>query len=141
VIRTSSEVDNQSAENEASNEGDYYPKGQHYKKMRRRNIRLIMEKTNSAETYHIEFIFFWGKASGLTFPEVPDTENIGETDKETEDRSIGSLMLMLVGAYFQPPRSMSEKSTYIIVPVSEKYGRSRDLYGGSDTAGSSSTKA
>lgn len=36
---------------------------------------------------------------------------------------------------------MKEESKYIIVPVSDKDGRSRDLYGGGDTAGSSSTKA
>ena len=36
---------------------------------------------------------------------------------------------------------MSEESTYIIVPVSDKDGRSRDLYGDSDTVESGSTKA
>lgn len=36
---------------------------------------------------------------------------------------------------------MSEESTYIIVPVSDKDGRSRDLYGDSDTVGSGLTKA
>jgi hypothetical protein len=36
---------------------------------------------------------------------------------------------------------MSEKSTYIIVPVSDEDGRSRYLYGDSDTVGSGSTKA
>jgi len=36
---------------------------------------------------------------------------------------------------------MSEESTYIIVPESDKDGRSRDLYGNSDTVGSGSTKA
>jgi hypothetical protein len=36
---------------------------------------------------------------------------------------------------------MSEGSTYIIVPVSDKDGRSRNLYGDSDTVGSGSTKA
>lgn len=36
---------------------------------------------------------------------------------------------------------MSEESTYIIVPVSDKDGRSRDLYGNSDTVGNGLTKA
>ena len=36
---------------------------------------------------------------------------------------------------------MSEESTYITVPVSDKDGRSRDLYGNSDTVGGDSTKA
>jgi hypothetical protein len=36
---------------------------------------------------------------------------------------------------------MSEEFTYIIVPESDKDGRSRDLHGDSDTVGSGSTKA
>jgi hypothetical protein len=48
---------------------------------------------------------------------------------------------MLVAAQFQSPISISEESTYIIIPVSDKNGRSRDLYGDSDTVGSGSTKA
>jgi hypothetical protein len=67
VIRTSSEVDNQSAENKASNEGDY-AKGQHCKRKRRRNIRLMMEKTNSAETYHTELYSFGVKRRDLHSP-------------------------------------------------------------------------
>jgi hypothetical protein len=140
VIRTSSEVDNQSAENKASNEDDY-AKGQLCKKMRRKNIRLMMEKTNSAENISHWVIFFREKATEPTFPEVPDTKNIDETDKEAEDHSIASLVLMLVAALFQSPISMSEESTYIIVPESDKDGRSRNLYGDSDTVGSGLTKA
>ena len=36
---------------------------------------------------------------------------------------------------------MSKESTYIIVPVGDKDGRSRDLYRGSDTVGSCSAKS
>jgi hypothetical protein len=43
-------------------------------------------------------MFFRRKVTGRTFPEVPDTKYVGETDKETEDRSIASLVLMLMGA-------------------------------------------
>lgn len=46
---------------------------------------------------------------------------------------------MLVTAKFQYPILMSEESTYIIVPVRDKNGRSRDLHGDSDTVGSGST--
>jgi hypothetical protein len=80
VIRTSSKVDNQSAENKTSNE----------------------DELDDGE-------------DKFGFPEVPDTKNIDETDKETEDHSIASLVLM------------------IIVPVSDKDGCSRDLYGDSDS--------
>ena len=76
----------------------------------------------------------------LTFSEVPHSKNIDETNKETEYRSIASLVLMLVQyvRLFSIPSSISEKSTYVIVPESDKDGRSRDLYGDSDTVGKGS---
>jgi hypothetical protein len=48
VVRTSSKVDNQTTENEASDEGDYDTKVISVNVQGRINIRLMMEKTNSA---------------------------------------------------------------------------------------------
>jgi hypothetical protein len=70
-------------------------KGQRHQEKRRKNIRLMMEKTNSAKT-----ISDWAvsrlKVTEPTFSEIPDTKNIDETDKEAEYSSITSLMLMLM---------------------------------------------
>ena len=56
----------------------------------------MMEKINSAETISISHHILSRQEIKLTFSEVPDSKNIDETNKETEYRSIASLVLMLV---------------------------------------------
>jgi hypothetical protein len=56
----------------------------------------MMEKINSAETISISHHILSKQEIKLTFSEVPDSKNIDETNKETEYRSIASLVLMLV---------------------------------------------